>query len=140
MFGKKKQLIKALERENEMLGKELDEYKARFRRAGSAEYDYFAAQQIKEYTAEIKGIPWGTWCALCEGADDDDVYTAKLRIAESIVMGLIERDLLQFIVKEPGQVDRDPLNTMMTVGAKVYVVPWEQMTTKTISVRKRESD
>lgn len=49
----------------------------------------------------------------------------KKRLAESIAIGLLENDIVQFIVRQPSIFD--PLNAFGSVGGKLYVVPWEYM-------------
>lgn len=49
----------------------------------------------------------------------------KKKLAESIAKGLLENDIVQFIVRQ--QDIFDPLNAFGSVGGKLYVVPWEYM-------------
>ena len=83
----------------------------------------------------IEQQPWGTYIALDRELSEEEQETAKKRIVESIVKGLIERNLVQFISKDRDE--RFPIAEYKTLAAKLYVVPWEQMPHKrTIELRK----
>ncbi len=51
--------------------------------------------------------------------------TIKKELAMRIAEGLLDQELIQFICKETEPYD--PLGRFATIGAKVYVVPWELM-------------
>ena len=76
-------------------------------------------------TVEVKPIPFGIWGALDNTILDNDSTTFKHMqdtLAESLVKSLMEHGYIQFV-----EGDREPIRYFTTVGAKIYVVPWEQM-------------
>lgn len=83
---------------------------------------------IKEI--DIEPIQFGDYLAMSmldSNREYQDVVfeEAKGRMAEKLATGLIENNLVQFIIRD--QNHYDPLNMFTTVAAKITVVPWEQM-------------
>lgn len=48
-------------------------------------------------------------------------------LIRGLVKGLMQEELVQMIIREPDFKNPDPLDIYGTIGAKIYVVPWEQM-------------
>ena len=104
-----------------------DYYEKRFLAFGSnVETVSEDTDAVKVLTWNLEPQVWGQYCAINPLIEMSwDVYEAiKTRLVESIVRGLLERNLVQFIVKNPDE-SFDPFS-YSTVGAKMYVVPWEQ--------------
>lgn len=143
MIFRKKKKIQELERQIADLeiqlderGQDIDKLKKRLLRAGNAPYDYVSDKSIKTYTAEIKVETWGMYIVLGgETAVDHVLEAAKEQVVSDIAKGLIENNLVQFVVRDMEN-DFDPLNQACTVAAKINVVPWEQLTTKKLVIRK----
>lgn len=74
-------------------------------------------------TIEIKPEAWGTYVMVNGLAEipDEEMEQIKRKITNQIARGLIESSLVQFIA------NRSDLNPYITVGAKVYVVPWDKL-------------
>lgn len=72
--------------------------------------------------------------------NEEDLKRIKEKLAESIAKGLIENDIVQFIVRQRDIFD--PLNEFGSVGGKLYVVPWEYMahSRKTIELFEKAKD
>lgn len=130
---KKRKLLMA----NERLRKELDiaraDYKEmqiayeetnkRLRLAGSmVETIDGPTGKIQIIKAEAKA--WGNYVI---GYEINAIEEYKERLIRDIAAGLAESNVVQFIVK--GANDFYPLDQYMTVGAKLYVVPWEELRT-----------
>lgn len=69
--------------------------------------------------------------------NEEDLQQIKEKLTESIARGLIENDIVQFIIRQRDIFD--PLNEFGSVGGKLYVVPWEYMahSGKTIEMMQR---
>ena len=105
-----------------------DYYEKRFLAFGSN------VETVSEDTDAVKVLAWnlepqvwGQWCAINPMLEmTGDIYEKiKTRLVESIVRGLLEKNLVQFIVKSPDE-SFGSFSVYYTVGAKMYVVPWEQ--------------
>ena len=115
-------------------------YKDRFRKFGSnvdtVEPDSGKLVQMLKW--EIEPQPWGTYALVDPHINERVIEQRKRQLAENIARGLIERDILQFIVKSA---DYDcPLTKHGTIAAKLYAVPWEQMPHSKIIELKQYSD
>lgn len=72
----------------------------------------------------------------------NELTSIKQELTNEIAKALIEQNIVQFIIKEPGMYD-GPFEAIVqefgTVGAKLYVIPWEQMRTtgRTIEIRRK---
>ena len=133
MFFRKRDRIIELEKENadlmnlrDKLIKERDDYKKRLRRAGNADYVYFESNAVKAYKVDVKGIPFGGYVSLVGESDNEIINAAKEQVTKQLVEALIDSEYIQFVIKRPE--DFNPLDQFCTVGAKLRVVPWEQMT------------
>lgn len=111
--------------------------KERFRELGSMpEVKEFGGLQV--VTARIKPQAWGTHMEYVPGRMD--IEWAKKELTRQIVEGLIENDFIQIIrpnYYEPFR--RNPFREdegLELIGAKLYVVPWEQATMKSIELKK----
>ena len=121
--------------ENGQLQSNVAEMKKRLRRAGMMPYEYFQNMNVRVVTAE--SIPYGNFAVLDDGCTEEDIEKAKEKIAVILAKGLIDSGLCQFIVHN----DANPLNPLSrmddplsdaTVGIKLYVIPWEQMTRRIV--------
>lgn len=81
-------------------------------------------------TIEIKPEAWGTYVMANGLAEipDEEMEQIKIKITNQIARGLIESSNVQFIV------NRSDLNPYITVGAKVYVVPWDKLAKSVIKL------
>lgn len=111
--------------ENSELQGEIEEMKKRLRRAGMMPYEYFENRNVHIVTAE--GIPYGNFAMMDNGCTDEDIEKAKEKVAVILAKGIIDSGLCQFIVRN----NSDHLS-ISTVGIKLFVVPWEQMTRKIV--------
>lgn len=99
------------------------EFSDRLFRLGSCDYE-----QAEITCVDVKPQPWGQYMVLnpyAEPITDDQLREIKYRLTESIVKGLIDKGLVQFIVKG-GDIPFEP----QTIGAKLFVVPWEETVIK----------
>jgi len=87
-------------------------------------------EQIDTYSVEVEAIPYGMF-SVVDMAND---WLFPKRIKESLALriadALMKNNLIQYVVRDGGTV---PINNHCTVGAKLYVIPWEQ----TVIGRKR---
>ena len=75
---------------------------------------------------ELEPQQWGQYAVTGQDVDVLKVLPEiKERVVKSIAKSLIERNIVQFVLK--CNEEYDPFNEYGTVGAKLYVVPWEQM-------------
>ena len=84
-------------------------------------------------------IPYGTYVRV-DKIPLDELKFIKGELTREIAKALIEQNIVQFIIKEPGIYD-GPFGAIDqeygTIGAKLYVIPWEQMRTgRTIEIRR----
>lgn len=93
-------------------------YSDRLVRLGSSAFDQGGFTYV-----DVKPQPWGQYIALMEDTKITDIQweEIKYKLTESIVKGLIEKKLVQFIFK-----DSDVPFAPQTIGAKLFVIPWEQ--------------
>lgn len=92
-----------------------------------------------KWTADIQA--WGHYIRfdhnyIYNSPDRDEMFLKmKKTLAEKLAAGLIEENLVQFIVKDPET--GSPFSREGTLGVKLFVVPWEQMPHKrTIEIRQ----
>ena len=78
---------------------------------------------------EIKPEPWGQYCVLYD-RNDLPMDAIKQRLVQSIAEGLMKSNNVQLIVQD------NDLWQRKTIGAKLYVVPWDKMA-KRIVIQKR---
>ena len=102
-------------------------YEDRFRRFGSnvETIDPGNGECVVMEKWTIEQLPWGRYVPCCEDISDEEIEKLKESIVEGLVRGLIEKNLVQFILKERNTVF--PIAEFKTLAAKLYVVPWEQM-------------
>lgn len=108
---------------------EAEQYKDRFRKFGSnvETVDPENGKYVELVKWELKPEMWGSYSfydARFRNAELVEIFQREL--VEKIVNGLIERDLVQFYIKDPNEAG-GPLGLQGTYAAKLYVVPWEQM-------------
>lgn len=108
---------------------ETERYRKRFREFGMnvETIDPEPGCIVKQLKWEIEPQLWGEYVVLMSDTMTDDliIEQVKERIVSSITKGLIEQNLVQFIKKE--KCDFAMLKDQGTFGAKLFVVPWEQM-------------
>ena len=86
-----------------------------------------------------QAIPYGTYTRV-DKMPLDELKFIKEELTREIAKALIEQNIVQFIIKEPGMYG-GPFGEINqeygTIGAKLYVIPWEQMRTgRTIEIRR----
>ena len=74
---------------------------------------------VQTWTLDV--LPFGTYCCIddCDRYDGGDEI-AQQHLVMQIAESLIKNNLVQFIYK------KDPFDRKMTLGAKLFIVPWEQ--------------
>lgn len=125
---KARQAAALLKVEKEAAEEKAEYYKKRFREFGSnVETVKTDGIMCNEWTVEVK--PYGAYVAMApETTGADDVYALSM-LAEKITNGLLENNIIQII-----RHDETPFSPR-TVGAKLFVVPWDQMPhTRTIKI------
>lgn len=85
-------------------------------------------------------IPYGTYTRVGNYIHLDDLTSVKMELTREIAKALIDQNIVQFIIKEPGMHDGpfgDIFQGYKTIGAKLFVIPWEQMRTgRKIEIRR----
>ena len=85
-------------------------------------------------------IPYGSFTRVGNDIHLDDLESVKMELTREIAKALIDQSIVQFIIKKPGMYDGpfgDIFQGYKTIGAKLYVIPWEQMRTgRTIEIRR----
>ena len=115
------------EEKAESAEKEAEKYKERFHKIGSNIKTIETGKYGPVVTMkwEIKPEQWGNYIKLPVEAIETML---RNKIIDSIAKGLIENNIIQFIIREPNE--NNPLERYGTYAAKMYVVPWEQMAEK----------
>lgn len=114
---------------------EAEYYKSRFRKMGSnvETVDPGRGKAVAMETWELEPEAWGNYVIVGDETPDDVIDKYKDMIVSSIVRGLIDRNIVQFI---PGE-SWGPITGLKKLGAKLYVVPWEQMPhEKTVTLQR----
>ena len=124
-FFKNRDKIRKLEIENVGLKGEIEYLKKRLRRAGSLPYYYHESEKVA--TVEAEAHTYGNYAVMDDNVADDMIEMAKGKIMNKIIKGLIDLNLVQFIVKTVDDYNAPPFQQKCTVGAKLRVIPWEQM-------------
>ena len=114
------------ERQIELLDRNYEKLKDRFRAMGSAP-DIEYKDGIPVVTAEIKPMQYGTYMYYAEDSEANTQYFQN-ELAKQIVKGLMEQDIIQFIYHDTDLFS----NRFPTIGAKLFVIPWEQALRKPI--------
>lgn len=114
---------------------EAEKYKERFHKIGSNIKTIETGEHGPVVTMkwELKPEQWGNYIKFPDELvmkDDEETLERMLRnkITDSITKGLIENNIIQFIIRGPNEYN--PLERYGTYAAKLYVVPWEQMAEK----------
>lgn len=74
---------------------------------------------------EINPETWGQYCVLYSD-EDVNVETIKRRLAGCLIDGLMKSNSIQIIVQD------DVFPNRKTIGAKLYVIPWDKMVKKLV--------
>jgi len=128
----------AIDQENRAERAEMDAERTRerIREIGFKCVDTFRGGPLEHKT--IKPTPYGTYCLIADDGRFDinngrfdinkAVEEAKPQLARSIAEMLINENLVEFIVHDhrPGDLMDYP-GRAVTVGAKLYAIPWEKM-------------
>ena len=121
----------AIDQENRAERAESDaaETRKRIREIGFKCVDPIHGGELEHNT--IKPTPYGTYCIMVnDGRFDINkiVEESKQQLARSIAEMLINENLVEFIVHDycPGDLMDYPEGAV-TVGAKLYAIPWEKM-------------
>ena len=101
-----------------------ERYKDRFRKFGENVETIGGSGYIKTLEWTVKPEQYGSYACSWSDLTGEQVWELKRKVTEQIVNGLMENNLVQFICKN--REEFDPLGSA-TIGAKVNVVPWEQM-------------
>ena len=130
-IGKLKIQIKCLEEEKKKVEKRLE--------IAGAETETIEEGVGTVQIIRAQVIPYGTYVRV-DKIPLDELKFIKGELTREIAKALIEQNIVQFIIKEPGMYD-GPFGTIDqeygTIGAKLYVIPWEQMRTgRTIEIRR----
>lgn len=122
-----KVLLDSAREDKEEEKKRADYFQERIRMIGAnmATQDMPEGKGIATLRWELKPETWGTYQIVDLDLGYIDPEFIKEKVATEIAKGLIEKELVQFIVKDACMFD--PLSRFGTIGGKVYVVPWEQM-------------
>jgi len=100
-------------------------YRGRFEKLGSR-FEAVTGGPIQVIETEVEPERWGQWMAYtCDEVREDEMELIKSRLVESIASGLMKRNIVQFIVN--GRLESGPLSPFSTIGAKLYVIPWDRM-------------
>lgn len=128
-----------LKNERDRYKEKTEYYEKRFREFGknveTIEPDDLCIKQLKW---EIRPEQFGDYAMIMKHFDQSVEEMGKA-LREKVVRGMaeamIENNLVQFI--ENFSDEDDPFSLMGTIGAKMYVIPWEQMPHKrTIEIRQ----
>ena len=96
---------------------------------------------VDDFTFEFTVRPelYGQYCLESESVacdDDEIIECCKEELAHSLAKAMIERNLVQFIIKGfRGYPQSDNPFCGRTVGIKAYIVPWERMQTHDRNLR-----
>lgn len=146
-IGKKKREIAKLQKENAGLTIELTEserkverLERRIRRMGTLVYDTISVPGIHQIDIEPETIGNYMTVSVLEAEEMDKVLLEKIKgeFASRAAEYLIQNNLMQIFFKNRNEYD--PLSQYTTVGAKLFVIPWEQLSVfdkKTIQVSLR---
>ena len=113
-------------RKIELLDRNYEKLKDRFRAMGSAP-DIEYKEGIHVVTAEIKPMQYGSYIYYAEDSQEDNAYFQN-ELVKQIVKGLMDQDIVQFIYHEADFFS----NGFPTIGAKLFVIPWEMALKKPI--------
>ena len=122
-------------------------------RTAELENDYLKAERrLRDAGSEIETIDYGCGPVQIIQAKAElygDYFTcigelntrlqgeAKENLIREMVKGLIEQNMIQFIIKKPGEFG-GTFGDALTIGAKLFVIPWEQMRTgRTVEIRRK---
>lgn len=126
-----KEKIRNLEYLNKTYAWSLDDYRQkykelekRFQELGS-KVEMFNLKGSGIECIEIEPQPWGQYCRLAGYVPEAQMPAVKERLISQIVRGLMETNLVQ-IIDHSGW---EPFEEK-TIGAKLYVVPWEKLVKK----------
>lgn len=111
--------------------------KERFRKAGSEVETLEDVPQIPVITAEINPQTYGFYGVVDKKTLEDQNFRNMIQreLITKIVQGLMDQEIVQFIA---GKNTWDPdLEGFCTYGAKLYVVPWEQLVRKKLTIKYR---
>lgn len=125
-----KEMFRRMTAENQLgpAKEKAEYYRKRFREFGKNvdTSDMDNGKLISMLKWELRPEPYGTYVGVHKSFIDEEgevLRGVKGDIIRTLVEGLIENDLVQMFVKDGD----DPMYPFQTIGAKLYVVPWEQM-------------
>lgn len=81
-------------------------------------------------TANIEHIPYGMFITY-DPEKAVHIDTLKERLAIELARGMIDADMVKFIIRD----EERWCTGYATIGAKLYVIPWEQLTERSWQVR-----
>ena len=123
--------IRIAEAGKEKAEKEARYYKERLASIGrNMRTEDVNSEVVRTIKWEIHPQAWGNYLCidgikLFDMRGEDLLVYMKREAIRSISEGLIDKELVQFIIRNPDI--SDPLNRYGTFAAKLYVVPWEQV-------------
>ena len=81
---------------------------------------------------EVRPEAWGQYMVMSPLIDlsDTELEDMKKMLVGKIVQGLMEQNVVQFIIGK-----HDFVPDRKTIAAKLYVVPWDQLVSRTIKVQ-----
>lgn len=124
--GQKLNIAKA---EIEMLSDKLNKLSSRLETAGS-EIETIDNVVGPMQVIHAEAQAWGQYFHKASFTEEELPQVKKLLI-EDIVKGLAKANIIQFIIKR----GEDPL-LGVSIGAKLFVIPWEQLRTKSIELKR----
>jgi hypothetical protein len=129
LYIRKKDELESVKRDLDDAKSKAEYYKKRFREFGTnVETVDEGGDCIKVMKWTVKPQTWGTYITFMDNGEMsreelEQLFRAKLlnKIAEF----LVENEIVKYITRLPGE-SFDPL-AFGTAGAKLYVIPWDQM-------------
>lgn len=130
-----KRRIRALEKTRKLLSESIEFQKKQIerqhriiRKLGSKDgYEFLDTLGYKTIETErIKPTAYGNYVMISDDLNNQIIDGCEEKLVESLVRGLMQANVVQFIVKSNSKSDpiRGPLNEYSTVAAKILVVPW----------------
>lgn len=130
---------RCLENDRDRYKEKAEYYEKRFREFGkNVETIDPGDRYIKQLKWEIRPELFGNYAMVVNHPDvsaEEMVKAKREKIVRGMAEAMIENNLVQFIEKVSE--NDDPFSLMGTIGAKLYVIPWEQMPHKrTIEIKQ----
>lgn len=121
----RKKKVREAEAERDEAVQELEKYKQRFRKIGAA--DVHTSANMPVQVIELEPKIYGNYFQVT----DDNLLNGEMlqylkgELAKTLAEGLLNEDMVKYIIKESN--NYGPLEKFGTIGAKLYVIPWEDI-------------